>query len=196
MFSRAEMEASMYSPGVFAPLAETELGTKLWKFLNGKDNIIRLETATLLSRPALEGVEEQLLTEFGEEIFEDRIKQMLGHMTRQVMENLGYVIDMQNVKMSGGLFTRATRYKRRDEQTYHVWRKSSDSRELAFTYDREGALLPRPDDYEWNYWTNFSGAIRGQIVFGLKDVAKARKDLEEQGFHTLRLERILRAREG
>jgi len=38
---------------------------------------------------------------------------MIGHMTRQVMEARGFAIDAQGVRVrTGGLFVRATRYKR------------------------------------------------------------------------------------
>ena len=59
-------------------LAGTPRGEALWAFLNEKDSLIRLETATYLRRPALEGVQEQLLERFGPEIKGWRWKQMMG----------------------------------------------------------------------------------------------------------------------
>jgi hypothetical protein len=100
-----------YSAGNFSDLAELKLGKSLWKFLNREDNIIRMETATELGKTAAEAVSKNLLKEFGDDVKINRIKQMIGHMIRQVMENQGYQIDTQNVKVGDKrLFTKASRY--------------------------------------------------------------------------------------
>lgn len=74
----------------------------LWVFLNEDETRIRMCTASDLGRPAVEAIEEQLLERFGAKVLEDRVKQMIGHMTRQAMEQDGYVVDAQNVKITGG----------------------------------------------------------------------------------------------
>jgi hypothetical protein len=51
---------------VFGSLYNTEHGRRIWAFLNASEIIVRMETATALDRPAVEGIEEQLLREFGE----------------------------------------------------------------------------------------------------------------------------------
>ncbi len=53
-----------------------------------------------------------LLSRFGDQIREDRIKQMTGHMIRQVLESRGYRVDWTNVRINreGNIFTSATRY--------------------------------------------------------------------------------------
>lgn len=100
-----------YNPGVFKKIYETELGENLWDLLNQHDNFIRMETASKLFRPAVEAVLDELLKVFGDTVREDRVKQMIGHMIRQIMEQHGLHIDAQNVKVrSGNLFSRATRY--------------------------------------------------------------------------------------
>src|SRR5262245_30342007 len=121
-----------YNAGVFSALSQTPLGQDLWKFINQSETLVRMETATELGRPAVEGIEEQLLGHFGADILEDRTKQMVGHMVRQVMERRGYVIAAQNVKVtSGAPFSRATRYKLPDDLTFFVFRSTSDPRSIA-----------------------------------------------------------------
>ena len=102
-----------FDAGTFLDMAETETGKALWIFLNDRDMFIRLETATFLGRPALEGVQPQLIAIFGDGIRGDRWKQMMGRMVRQVMERHGYSLDQTGVRIRvGDLFTTAARYKK------------------------------------------------------------------------------------
>ena len=102
-----------FDAGSFSDMANTPTGKALWEFLNTEEIVIRLETTTYLKRPALEGVQPQLLAKFGDEIRPDRWKQMIGRMTRQIMEHRGYSLDQAGVRVSvSDLFTSAARYKR------------------------------------------------------------------------------------
>ena len=172
-----------YRPGAFRQLSQTRAGSAMWEFLNGAETTIRMETAAQLDRPAVEGIEESLLSEFGEAVLDGRTKQMIGHMVRQIMENRGYVVAQQNVKVTNGApFTRATRYKKPDCVTYHVHRNIKSTQVLGLTQDRAGSRLPDLSA-DWTYWKSFKGALRGRIAFGLPDERKARSDITEQGFH-------------
>jgi hypothetical protein len=183
-----------FDPGVFAALYGTDLGKRLWALLNTADNLVRMETATALERPAVEGVEEQLLREFGEAVLEDRVKQMIGRMVRQIMERRGYVLDVGNVKMtSGAPFSRATRYKLPDDMTFHVFKSHDDPRNTALTTDKAGTRLLNDTGARWTYWKSFRGGVRGRIAFDLQDEAKARSDIVQQGYHLHRIERLVRA---
>ena len=71
--------------GKFASLYASALGQRLWAFLTRPENVARLETASELSKPAVEGIEEQLLAEFREDVLAHRVKQMVGHMVRQII---------------------------------------------------------------------------------------------------------------
>jgi len=103
-----------FDAGAFSDLAETTLGTELWMFLNARESVIRLETTTFLKKPAVEGLQPQLLDHFGEEIKKDRCKQMIGRMVRQIMEHHGYFFDQSGVRIrSGLLFSSASRYCKR-----------------------------------------------------------------------------------
>ena len=57
-----------YRPAKFVSLYDSELGQRIWAFLTRDENVARLETASQLSKPAVEGIEEQLLAEFREEV--------------------------------------------------------------------------------------------------------------------------------
>ena len=50
-----------YSPEKFASLYASDLGQRIWAFLTRARNVARLETASELGKPAVEGIEEQLL---------------------------------------------------------------------------------------------------------------------------------------
>lgn len=104
----------MYVPGSFSDVFNTQLGQHLWTYLNEHDNIIRIETATFLERPAAEPLSPGLLATFGDAVRDNRIKQCIGNMIRQIIERRGYQIDRQNVRIPsdrGNMFTSATRYK-------------------------------------------------------------------------------------
>lgn len=105
-----------YIPKNFGDLFGTGLGKALWAFMNEHDTLIRMETATYLGRPAVEPLGPLLLNEFGDKVREHRVKQMIGHMVRQVVEARGYIVDRQGVRItrSGNLFTSGTRYVRRE----------------------------------------------------------------------------------
>ncbi len=102
-----------YKRGRFTDVAETDLGNALWRFLNERENVLRMETASELGQPAVAALATRLVETFGDEIREHRFKRMIGHMARQIMERHGLVLDAQNVRVrAGDLFTRASRYKR------------------------------------------------------------------------------------
>ncbi len=157
-----------YVPEHFSNVFQTELGGRIWSFLCEPDTVIRLETATALQRPAVEGIEEQLLELFAAQVLEDRVKQMIGHMTRQVMESRGFVVDQQDVRLTNGApFSRATRYVRRDELTYYAFRDSGNPRSLLLSLSKQPAM---PDSGEWRLWKAFKGELRACVGLGLPHI--------------------------
>ena len=99
-----------YDAGPFRSLADTDLGRRLWQFLNEELTVARLETTTDRAKPAVFGIEEQLLQRFGNVVADNRVKQMIGHMVRQVIESRGYRIERRNVTIGSALFSKGTRY--------------------------------------------------------------------------------------
>lgn len=100
-----------YNPWKFTKLAESKLGLELWDFLTEHDNIIRMQTASDLSKPAVKALTRHLLDKFGDKVRKIRVKQMIGHMIRQIMEKNGYELEQRNVLVDDGLFYKASRYK-------------------------------------------------------------------------------------
>jgi hypothetical protein len=76
----------------------------LWEFLNRPEILIRLETATLMGWPAVEGISPTLVSEFGTEARQPEMKQTVGHMVVQVMEAHGYVIVKARKRCRSGIF--------------------------------------------------------------------------------------------
>ncbi|KZL15713.1 hypothetical protein [Pseudovibrio sp. Ad37] len=101
-----------YNAERFNSTFKKETGAAIWEFLTERENIIRMETATYLSRPAIEPMSPLLVQRFGHKISNDRIKQMMGHMVRQIMEQRGYRLQQGNVKITSdeNIFSRASRY--------------------------------------------------------------------------------------
>lgn len=83
----------------------------MWRFVNRHDNIIRMETATALGCVAIEPLGPYLQREFRGQI-NDRFKQAIGFLARQVMEGRGYRVVRSGVRIprKGGLFDGGTKY--------------------------------------------------------------------------------------
>jgi hypothetical protein len=181
-----------YHPEKFKSLYHSPLGQKLWAFLNRDEVVGRLVAFSEADRPAVQGVEEALLEEFGREVCEDRVKQMIGHMVRQIMEARGWVIDQQNVSVFSVPFIKATRYRRLDRCRYFVFRHSSDPRNLCLVKDRHVALPQSTDGGEWRYWTTLSSPLRAAIVFDLLDLREVDREIDRRGYHQIKHRRALR----
>ncbi len=109
----------------FVELYQTKQGQQLWQFLNTEKAIIQMKTASDLNKPALLGIEKDLLRsglmQTKEQIeslgidgkIYDRTKQMLGAMVRQVMESEGYKLHSKNMRVvtSSKIFYAATLYR-------------------------------------------------------------------------------------
>ena len=101
-----------YDPWKFEKLAKSDLGKQLWNFLIEHDNIIRMRTATELKKPAVKALSNHLIERFGEQVREMRVKQMIGHMVKQIMNKKKYVVDQKDVLVNDGLFYKASRYRK------------------------------------------------------------------------------------
>lgn len=105
-----------YQSQNFRDLFESELGQEIWGFMKRPENVVRMETATFLERAAVEPLAPALLMEFGPDVGEDRIKQMIGHMARQVMEAIGYEVERPGLRITReSLFSSAARYRKPGE---------------------------------------------------------------------------------
>ncbi|WP_298236602.1 hypothetical protein [uncultured Azohydromonas sp.] len=177
------MQIPPFEARSYSGLASTPLGQKLWNYLNRPESVLRMQAASDLERPALQALEEGLLQEFGDKVMDDRVKQMIGAMTRQVMERVGYVWVRNNVPLAGVPFSRASKYRRRDLAEFHVWRASDDPRRLALSLVKAGAQLPACEAGRWLYWKSLDGEIRVVVGLGIADIGAAKRALAEQGCH-------------
>ncbi len=106
----------VYEPGKFRSLSQSEMGKALWAFLCEPESRLRMELASDLRHPAVEGIDRQLSVRFDASVLRDadRLKQMIGHMTRQLMEQCGFELDQQRVNLrTGVIFSTGSRYRRR-----------------------------------------------------------------------------------
>ncbi len=112
--------AYTFSPGPFSDVFDTDLGRGLWDYLTWESTIERMEDASDRGRPAVEPLQELLLERFGQAVAEDRVKQMIGRMIRQVFGRPGsdYELASDAIAVKDKiLVTRGARYKRRIPDT-------------------------------------------------------------------------------
>ena len=171
-----------YDPGTFASLYASEIGQRLWTFLTLPENVDRLRTASELSRPAVEGIGEQLLEEFGEDVLDKEVKRMIGDMVRQLLEQRGWVLDQSDVTVRLVPFINATRYRRPDWFTFHVFRNESDKSDIAITEDSEKFPLPG-----WKYYTTFDSPLKAAVAFDIQDISELRQQVQAEGYYRTRL---------
>jgi hypothetical protein len=84
----------------------------MWAFLTRPDNIVRMETAASLDRAAIEALSDPLIAEFGIEIDQREVKQVIGHMVKQIMESRGYETERTLRITRPGLFTSGLGFRR------------------------------------------------------------------------------------
>lgn len=184
--------ANAYRPDKFANEYSTPTGKKLWELLNRPEVIARMETASDLDQPALKPVEDILLHELGDAILPDRMKQMTGHMVRQIMEDRGYIHNASDIKLNSVPFYKASRYCRRDRTSLYLFRSSTDPRDIVLTRDRSGATLPAASGGgKWMFVNSVSSPIKAMIGYGF-DLKVAAKVVADTGHFSHRIERVLR----
>lgn len=140
-----ELRQLAYRPDNFADLY-LKVGGPIWDFIRQWDNVIRMETATFLERAAVEPLAEGLLKYFGAEVNEDRTRQMIGHMVRQIMEKLGYEIDRSSLRFTReNMFTGGTSYRKTS---------SARDRSMRITREQREAWAEKTAQSPFNNWLN------------------------------------------
>jgi hypothetical protein len=139
-----ELTGLDYDAQNFRDLSETELGQAIWAFMKRPDNLVRMATATYLDRAAVEPLAPGLLRMFGPEIAEDRLKQMIGHMARQIMEAMGLELDRTGVRITReSMFTTAARYKEPS---------GTRDRSMRITQEQRRAWMEKTAASPFNLW--------------------------------------------
>lgn len=181
-----------YDSGVFSALYRTETGTALWDYLNSSEAIAMMKAAAAMDRPAVEALEEPLMDRFGARIMEDRVKQMCGHMVRQVMEAEGYRVGVQNTKITNGApFSRGTKYRKKDEIVMHSFRNAGDPRLFAMSPNKDGSGLPKSGGSNWHYHQAIKGGARISLLT-MKKLDTVLAAIEKDGHILYRMDRITR----
>ena len=107
------MSIAEFNAGQFLDVAATSMGQELWALLNTTRAIDCMKTTTYLGRPAVEGLQPLLLEKFSKSVIDDRYKQMIGKMVRQIIEREGYTLDQSGVRTrTPDIFLSGSRYKK------------------------------------------------------------------------------------
>jgi hypothetical protein len=182
-----------YQSGVFSTVFDSEIGPKLWSYLNSPEAIAMMKAAAALDRPSVEALEEPLMEHFSNRIMEHRVKQMCGHMVRQVMEAEGYQVGVQNTKITNGApFSRGTKYRKKDEIVMHSFRNAADPRLFAITPHKAGSGLPTADGTRWYYHQAIKGGARISLLT-LTKLEAALAAIQKDGHLVYHMDRITRA---
>lgn len=135
-----------YQPGHFVDVGNTDFGRALWRWMRRVDNVTRMETATQFEQPAVEPLGRYLAAEFGAEVSQDRVKQCIGHMARQIMEAIGYPLEKADHRIARNpLFTTAARYGEPEAQV---------QKGMKITKEQRSAWLERTANSPFNIWLN------------------------------------------
>ncbi len=147
---------------------------------------------------AVKGIADQLVENFEDDLWNDQVKQLIGDMVRVIITEEGFIeeeftIDQKNVDVREFPFVKGTRYIRKGWfPRIHIFRSSSDHRELCLTDTQKGEKLPAPPEgaKRWIYWTSFGSTLRGAVITNNR-LKEARREIEEQGYAQFRQERFI-----
>ncbi len=101
-----------YRPDHFAKTYKTHNGPSIWQWLHTPEVVQIMEVASYLRRPAVEALSPYLIAQFGARMRSNSMKQMVGHMVRQVLEQRGYRLDRSNMRIRrpGNIFFSGSAY--------------------------------------------------------------------------------------
>lgn len=88
----------MHSPDL-SGLPDTTESLRLWEFIESEPSLIALETAVYLGRPAVEGIQRQLSSEFPDLMNDNVWRRVAGKIIRRVLEARGYQHKAENVPL-------------------------------------------------------------------------------------------------
>ncbi len=103
-----------YRPDKFAHTYLIYDGHQFWTWLHQANILLIMETASYLRRPAIEGISPLLEEAFPNMLHRVKLRQMIGHMVRQILEARGYHLDRANVRirLSGNVFRYGSAYQK------------------------------------------------------------------------------------
>jgi len=109
-------EMKEFKAGSFSRVYDSENGKKLWEYLNEIKH--DFEIASKLKRPAVEAIDEdELLKMFNNWVEALQVRQMIGRMVLQIMDEIGYEKENERCAIHHNkLFSKATRYVKKSTQ--------------------------------------------------------------------------------
>lgn len=111
MHTPPDLGTLTYDAQQFSRVFKTPLGRSLWAMLTRPDIVIRCETAAMLGRSPVEVLSPLLIWTYGADALDMQVKQMIGHMLRQIMDALGYAATATERRIPGaGVFATGARY--------------------------------------------------------------------------------------
>ena len=151
MLQKIDLDGFRYQPGHFN-IKSYIVERAIWKTVIRPENVIRMEAVTAVGRPAVEALSEPLVSEFGREVAQPSIKQMVGHMVRQVMEAVEYKVYRQRVRITRpGLFATGMTFRRPAQ---------SRGRSVTVTAEHRQEWLNAAETDKFNSWLD--GLVRGR----------------------------------
>jgi|SRR5690348_7455628 hypothetical protein len=161
-FLKIDLDGLRYKSGHFSIRSST-VENAVWQFMLRPENVIRMEAVTAVERPAVEALSRPLVWEFGRDIAQPCIKQMVGHMARQIMEALEYEVDRHRVRITRpGLFTTGMTFRLPGQPR---------SRSVIVTAEHRREWLNNAETGPFNFWLD--GVIAEAV--GTTDVERLRR---------------------
>ena len=136
-----------YNARMFRPLADTYLGKQLWIFLNDDIIVACMKTATYLGKPAVSGIEENLLDKFQTESSgrscqaDDWPHGSPNHGSQWLHSGKAKRDYRLHTVLEGYPL-----YPARNGLQLHVFSSSKNRYELCFTTTRDTTALPNPEN--------------------------------------------------
>lgn len=143
-----------YEPQNFQELYMSELGKAVVEFMTHPVNVLRMQVATDLERVAVEPLGKWLALEFGEEAADDRFKQFVGHIARQVMEHIGYQHDRKSLQITRpNLFASGSGYRK----------QAKPAGGMRITSEQRKAWLQKTANGPFNVWLDKQVKVDGNL---------------------------------
>jgi hypothetical protein len=106
-------EKKPFIKGSIGEIGDTPFATQLWDFCNSQEALTCLKVTSFLGCAAVDGLQLLLFEKIDKkQFYNQKVKQMIGRMVKQIMQTQGYVVDVKATKTrQKSLFSTGARYK-------------------------------------------------------------------------------------
>jgi hypothetical protein len=182
---------SDYQPNRLGIGTDAKFINEAWTWMGVPDNVELMKVASDDGSPALLGVRERLIAEFGERLHDGRRRQHFGQMAKQILEKEGYSIAQREVTINAYPFSVATRFEHSDRSKLFIYRSTSNARDVCVTLDKPAKNLPE-NSTKWKYWTFVISSIETSILLE-QTREKLIQEIKRNGYARAALHRAVRA---